>query len=89
MKLGICLFAMYTLSEPKTDIMIKVILNRLRNTCFGMSCIQGECFPACISVLRLLSALHSEKWIDTLLYPLGEAFMSLGKTERFQKVTLI
>lgn len=76
------LLAMYAPSEPMVDVMIKTTLNRLQNTCFGNSCTKGECFPTGISVLRLLSVLQTEdEWISTLLYPLGEAFMSFGKCQ--------
>ena len=73
------LLAMYAPSEPRAQIMTEAALYRLRNTCFGISCTQGECFPTGISVLRFLSALpEKDEWIDKLLHPLGEAFMSFG-----------
>ncbi len=70
---------MYAPSEPIVKVMINTTLNRLQNTCFGKSCTKGECYPTGISVLRLLSVLQTEdEWINTLLPPLGEAFMTFG-----------
>lgn len=55
-------------------------LLRLQNTCFGNSCMQGECAAAGISVLRFLSVVQPEdsEWIDKLLLPLGDIFLSFG-----------
>lgn len=55
-------------------------LQRLKNTCFGNSCTQGECFATGICVLRLLSVTRPNdlEWIDRLLDPLGEAFLTFG-----------
>lgn len=55
-------------------------LKRFEKTCFGNSCTQGECIAAGICVLRLLAAIQpmDETWIDKLLTPLGEAFLSFG-----------
>lgn len=55
-------------------------LRRLKNTCFGNSCVQGECKAAGICVLRFLAVTRPEdlEWIDRLLGPLGEAFLSFG-----------
>lgn len=55
-------------------------LERFRKTCFGNFCTQGECTATGICVLRLLAAVHpvDELWIDTLLTPLGEIFLSFG-----------
>lgn len=73
------LLAMYASSDPMVDVMVKMTLERLRNTCFGKSCTKGECFPTGISVIRLLYVLKVEdEWISNLLYPLGEVFKSFG-----------
>lgn len=55
-------------------------LRRLQNTCFGNSCTQGECMAAGISVLRFLAVTRPGdlEWIDRLLGPLGEIFLSSG-----------
>lgn len=55
-------------------------LERFRQTCFGNSCMQGECVAAGICVLRFLAAVQpkDEMWIDKLLEPLGELFLSFG-----------
>lgn len=55
-------------------------LQRLKNTCFGNSCMQGECLAAGISVLRFLALTRPEdkEWIDKLLSPLGQVFLSFG-----------
>ena len=60
--------------------MVDHTLQRLKHTCFGNSCTQGECMAAGISVLRLLAATKPDdlKWINTLLMPLGDLFLSFG-----------
>lgn len=60
--------------------MADAALQRLRNTCFGNSCTQGECFATGICVLRLLAATRPDdvEWMDRLLDPLGEAFLTFG-----------
>lgn len=60
--------------------MADAVLRRLRNTCFGNSCTQGECFATGICVLRFLAVTRPNDagWIDRLLTPLGEAFLAFG-----------
>lgn len=60
--------------------MVDNTVQRLKNTCFGNSCAQGECRAAGISVLRFLSVTRPDdsEWIDRLLSPLGEVFLSFG-----------
>lgn len=55
-------------------------LERFRKTCFGNFCTQGECTATGICVLRLLAAVQpvDEMWLDKLLAPLGEIFLSFG-----------
>lgn len=55
-------------------------LRRFEKTCFGNSCMQGECVAAGISVLRFLAAVQpmDATWIDKLLEPLGVLFLSFG-----------
>lgn len=71
------------LLEPENDTineMIENTLNRVKDTCFGNSCMQGECIVAGISVLRFVSTVKSAdtEWIDKLLNPLGDIFLSFG-----------
>ena len=60
--------------------MVYHALERFGKTCFGNSCTKGECITAGICVLRLLAAVQpaDEIWINKLLKPLGEAFLSFG-----------
>lgn len=71
------------LLAPENDTineMIRNTLKRLKGTCFGNSCMQGECIAAGISVLRFIAAVKPDdkEWIDKLLDPLGEIFLSFG-----------
>jgi hypothetical protein len=72
------------LFAPENEIvcdMVKATLLRLKGTCFGNSCTQGECFATGISVLRFLAVVCPDdaEWIDKLLDPLGEVFLSFEK----------
>lgn len=60
--------------------LVEKTLCRLANTCFGNSCMQGECVATGISVLRFLSATRPDdlEWMDKLLLPLGDIFLSFG-----------
>lgn len=60
--------------------MVRGTLQRLKDTCFGNSCDQGECIATGISALRFLAAVspNDTEWIDRLLDPLGEIFLSFG-----------
>lgn len=60
--------------------MVYHTLQRLDKTCFGNSCLQGECVIAGICVLRLLAAVRpmDEMRVEKLLEPLGELFLSFG-----------
>lgn len=60
--------------------MVYHTLKRFEKTCFGNSCMQGECITTGICVLRLLTAIQpmDEKWVEKLLDPLGELFLSFG-----------
>lgn len=55
-------------------------LLRLKNTCFGNFCVKGECMATGISVLRFLAVIRPDdsEWIDKLLIPLGDIFLSFG-----------
>ncbi|MDE5892406.1 MAG: hypothetical protein K2H45_05765, partial [Acetatifactor sp.] len=55
-------------------------LKRFENSCFGNYCTQGECIITGICVLRLLAVIRpiDDMWIDKLLDPLGEIFLSFG-----------
>lgn len=61
--------------------MVQTTLQRLKGTCFGNACMQGECLATGISVLRFLAVVcpDDSEWIDRLLNPLGELFLSAGK----------
>ena len=63
------------------DEMVKNTLQRLKGTCFGNSCTQGECFATGICVLRFLAVTcpDNTEWIDKLLSPLGNVFLTFGK----------
>lgn len=60
--------------------MVNSTLKRLKGTCFGNSCTQGECLATGISVLRFLAGTCPDDtgWIDRLLNPLGDIFLSFG-----------
>ncbi len=75
------LLSMFAPENRTVDEMADNTLHRLKNTCFGNSCIQGECLATGISVLRFLSVTrpYDLEWIDKLLTPLGDAFLSFGK----------
>jgi len=74
------LLYLFAPENKKVSEMIDITLQRLKNTCFGNSCTQGECMATGISVLRLLAAVTPDdlEWIDSLLNPLGNAFLSFG-----------
>ncbi len=61
--------------------MVKATLQRLKGTCFGNSCMQGECFATGICVLRFLTEVCRDEraWIEKLLHPLEQVVLSLGK----------
>lgn len=63
------------------DEMVKNTLQRLKGSCFGNSCTQGECLTTGISVLRFLAVVQPDntEWIEKLLNPLGVIFLSFGK----------
>lgn len=70
----------YAPEQEQIHDMTERTLLRLKDTCFGNSCMQGECAAAGISVLRFLSAVRPDdsEWIDKLLLPLGNIFLSFG-----------
>lgn len=74
------LLFMYAPENDKICEMVKNTLHRIGNTCFGNSCTQGECVAAGISVLRFLAVTQPNDalWIDKLITPLGEGFLSFG-----------
>ncbi len=63
------------------DEMVKNTLQRLKGSCFGNACAQGECLTTGISVLRFLAVVQPDntEWIEKLLNPLGVIFLSFGK----------
>lgn len=74
------LLVMFAPEDETVKRMVDNTQKRLKNTCFGKSCPQGECKAAGISVLRFLaSACPEDKlWIKRLTNFLGEIFLSLG-----------
>lgn len=74
------LLFMFAPENEKVNELVSNTLQRLKNTCFGNSCTQGECMAAGISVLRFLAVTQPDdsKWIDKLLNPLGDRFLSFG-----------
>ena len=74
------LLYMFIPENQTVDEMVKNTLQRLKGTCFGNSCAQGECLTTGISVLRFLAVVQPDntEWIDQLLNPLGEIFLSFG-----------
>lgn len=74
------LLYMFTPKNQIVDEMVKNTLRRLKGSCFGNSCTQGECLATGISVLRFLAKVHPDdtEWMDKLLNPLGAIFLSFG-----------
>lgn len=74
------LLFMFAPENEKVNELVGNTLHRLKNTCFGNSCTQGECIAAGISVLRFLAVTqpNDSEWIDKLLNPLGDIFLSFG-----------
>lgn len=74
------LLYMFTPKNQIVDEMVKNTLRRLKGSCFGNSCTQGECLATGISVLRFLAKVHPDdtEWMDKLLNPLGAVFLSFG-----------
>lgn len=71
------------LFSPENEVvndMVKNTLERLKKACFGNSCTKGECLITGISVLRLLAVVYpnNEEWINKLVNPLGEIFLTFG-----------
>lgn len=74
------LLVLFAPENTRVKEMADNTLRRLGNTCFGNFCTQGECMATGISVLRLLSVAKPDdfEWIDKLLKPLGDIFLSFG-----------
>lgn len=74
------LLFLYAPENGQVNEMVENTLRRLKDTCFGNSCAQGECMAAGISVLRFLAVTRPGdlEWIDKLLGLLGELFLSFG-----------
>ncbi|MDE7278107.1 MAG: hypothetical protein K2N26_00035, partial [Oscillospiraceae bacterium] len=54
------LLFMFASENEKVNEMVESTLQRLKNTCFGNSCTQGECVATGISVLRFLAAVRPD-----------------------------
>lgn len=74
------LLFLFAPENKKVNEITENALHRLSNTCFGNYCAQGECMATGISVLRLLAAARPDdsEWINKLLIPLGDVFLSFG-----------
>lgn len=74
------LLYMFVPQNQLVDEMARNTLQRLKGSCFGNSCTQGECLATGISVLRFLAVVQPDntQWIDKLLNPLGIIFLSFG-----------
>lgn len=75
------LLALFARTNYDVNKMVNQCILRLRRTCFGNSCVKGECLATGISVLRFLDSTKTEcdDWIDKILVPLGSVFLSFGK----------
>lgn len=74
------LLAMFAPAHEKVHEMVENTLQRLQHTCFGNSCTKGECLATGICVLRFLAVTKPDdaEWIDRLLTPLSDRFLSFG-----------
>lgn len=74
------LLYLFAPDNDKVKEMVKNTLQRLRDTCFGNSCVQGECMVTGISVLRFLTVTQPDDkaWINRILNPLGDLFLSFS-----------
>lgn len=74
------LLYLFVPENKRVEEMVSNTLKRLKGTCFGNSCMQGECLATGISVLRFLTVTvpDDKEWIDRLHNPLGDIFLSFG-----------
>lgn len=74
------LLALFDCESITVQQMIDKTIDRLKKTCFGNSCTKGECLATGICVLRFLAAIKPDEkaWIDKILNPLGDVFLSFG-----------
>lgn len=74
------LLFLFAPENEKVNEMVENTIQRLKSVCFGNLCTQGECMVTGISVLRFLAATQPNdlEWIDRLLSPLGDMFLSFG-----------
>lgn len=75
------LLYMFDPENERVGEMVRKTRQRLKNTCFGNFCTKGECKAAGISILRFLAVTQPNDlpWIEKLLNPLGDIFLSYGK----------
>ena len=76
--------------EPDNETIKDMVchtLERFDKTCFGNFCDKGECIATGICVLRLLAVVEplDKMWIDKLLNPLGNIFLSFGDGQTASK----
>lgn len=69
--------------NPVIKEMVEGTLQRLKRTCFGNSCTQGECFATGISVLRFLTVVCPDdtEWVNKLSEPLKRVLLSYENTK--------
>ena len=74
------LLYLFAPDNDKVKEMVNNTLQRLQETCFRNSCVQGECVVTGISVLRFLTVIQPDdkEWIDRILNPLGDLFLSFS-----------
>lgn len=74
------LLSCYAPDHPSAKEMLNATLNRLQDAGFGTSRTQNEEMAVGICVLRLLATARPDytDWLNRLLVPLGELFLSFG-----------
>ncbi len=74
------LLALFDNANNTVQQMIDKTEQRLKRTCFGYSCTQGECLATGICVLRFLAVTRPEEklWINKIMTSLGKAFLTFG-----------
>lgn len=74
------LLFLFAPEHEKVKELVNKTIDRLKNTCFGNSCMQGECLATGISVLRFLAMVQPDNtsWQEQLVNPLGDIFLACG-----------
>ena len=78
------LLHLFAPEEPIVKDMVRGTLERLRTTCFGNGCPQGECFHASLPVLRYLAAAAPGEtvWMRKLIAFFNEHIDEKLKTKK-------